>query len=219
MKKVLGLFLAVAMLAAFSFAQDVMPAAKAGSKSLNFTFQGIGTFGVGSAGPLGGVGGSYFLNNDAAVRAGLQVAYNTTSSTSNATSGGTDGSTSAFTLGAAVDYLMYMNAGRVRPYCGGGIYFTTTSSDTKPTDKAGFDEQKGGTPTTFGINGILGAEFFVYSEMSLSVEDQLNVIGITSYSDVQTTVGNTTTTQHPQPGSKLGILGFMAPMVGLHIYF
>ena len=223
MKKVLGLFLAIAMLVSFSFSQDVMPAAKAGAKSLNFTFAGLGGFGIGASGPLkgnfAGFGASYFLSNDAAVRGALQVGLASTSTPSNAPSGqsGTDGSTSAFTFGLAADYLMYMNAGRVRPYMGAGINFSTSTSDVKNpvVGNVAQDEIKGGTPTTFGLAGIMGAEFFVYSEISLSAEYQLNLISLTSVSDL-THSNPSSTVKQP---SMTNILGFGAAGATLHIYF
>ncbi|MDE3058670.1 MAG: outer membrane beta-barrel protein [Bacteroidota bacterium] len=223
MKKLLAVVVAGLLLSSIAFAQDVTPAQKAGAKSLNFTFGGLGAFGLRGTGPAAGIGASYFLSDNAAVRAGLQVAINSTSTPSNLTTGGTDGSTSQFLLGVSADYLMYMNAGRVRPYLGAGLNFATSSFDNKPVDKRGFDEQKGldanGNPTgtIFGLGGIVGAEFFVYSEISLSAEYQLNLISIMSASDVQTTVGNTTTTA--KGGSATNVLGFGAAGATLHIYF
>ncbi len=216
MKKVLLVVLAIAMVFGLAAAQDVNPAIHQGAKSFNFTFGGLGAFGIGANGPLAGISGSYFLSNEAAVRAGLQLGIKNTSTPSNLTSGGTDGSTSAMQAGIAADYLMYMNGGRVRPYWGAGINFTTQSNDVKPTDKAGFDEQKGGAPTTFGLVGIAGAEFFIYSEISLSAEYQLNIISMSSFSDLQTTVGGTTFTS--KGGSATNILGFGGGWLTLHIY-
>ena len=77
-------------------------------------------------------------------------------------------------------------------------------------------EQKGGTPTTFGLIGIAGAEFFIYSEISLSAEYQLNVISVSSFSDIQTTVGGTTYTA--KGGSATNILGIGGGWLTLHIY-
>jgi len=215
MKKVLVLAVAIAMIFGLASAQDVVPVAKTGSKSLNFTFGGLGAFGINPSGPNGGIGVSYFLNSDAAIRAGLQLGLATTSTPANPS--GTDGSTSSLTLGIAGDYLMYMNAGRVRPYMGAGIHFTTQSSDTKyvVNGPGTQDEQKGGTPTTFGLAGIIGAEFFIYSELSLSAEYQLNIISLTSTSDL--TNSNPSSTQ--KGGSSLNILGFGGGGATLHIYF
>jgi opacity protein-like surface antigen len=217
MKKVLIAALAVLMVFGLAVAQDVNPAIHAGAKSMNFTFNGLGNFGIGPTGPNAGIGGSYFLSNDAAVRAGLQVGLSTTSTPANAPTGttGTDGSTSSFSFGIAADYLMYMNAGRVRPYWGAGLNFSTTTSDVKyATVGATQDEQQGGTPTTFGLAGIMGAEFFIYSEISLSAEYQLNLVSLTSTSDL-THSNPASTTKMP---SSLNILGFGAAGVTLHIY-
>ncbi len=84
MKKVLIAALAVLTVFGLAVAQDVNPAIHAGAKSMNFTFNGLGNFGIGPTGPNAGIGGSYFLSNDAAVRAGLQVGLSTTSTPANA---------------------------------------------------------------------------------------------------------------------------------------
>ena len=87
MKKVLMLVLTIAMVFGIASAQDVNPAIHQGAKSFNFTFGGLGAFGIGANGPLAGISGSYFLNNEAAVRAGLQIGISNTSTPSNLTTG------------------------------------------------------------------------------------------------------------------------------------
>ena len=226
MKKVLILALAVIFVCGLASAQDVMPAAKAGSKSLNFTFGGLGAFGLTPTGPSGGVGMSYFLNSDAAVRVGLQVRSTSSTVPANPPTGqtGTDGSRSAFTLGIAGDYLMYMNAGRVRPYWGGGVLLSLNSNDAKPAVIGGGgqsedknDQANGPTGLTFGISGIMGAEFFIYNELSLSAEYQLNLININSPADNVLSNGNTSTTA--KQTSTTTILGFSSAGATVHIYF
>jgi opacity protein-like surface antigen len=217
MKKVLMLALAIAMVVGIASAQDVNPAIHQGAKSMNFTFNGLGNFGIGPTGPSAGIGGTYFLSNEAAIRAGFQLGIATSSTPANAPAGftGTDGSSSAMSFGIGADYLMYMNAGRVRPYWGAGFNFTTASSDVKyATIGATQDEQKGNTPTTVTLAGFMGAEFFIYSELSFSAEYQLNLISLTSYSDL-THSNPASTTKEP---STLNILGFGAAGVTLHIY-
>ena len=229
MKKVLMLFLALAMLFSFATAQDVTPGVKAGSKSLNFTFGGLGAFGLNATGPnapTAGIGGSYFLNSDAAIRVGLQVVSTSRSIPANAPTGlsGTDGTGSSFGLGIGADYLMYMTAGRVRPYWGAGLQFITMSNDYKPpvVGNASQGEDKddpanGPTGVTFQVAGFLGAEFFIYSELSVSAEYQLNIVSLNSQSDNVQSNGNTSvTTKEP---STTTILGFGSAGATLHIYF
>ena len=233
MKKLLIVMLAVVMVCGAAFGQDFVPAAKAGAKSLNFTFAGLGAFGIGAAGVTGGFGVSYFMSNDAALRLGLQVKM--TSSTTpwndnsgNGTNPGSDGTASTFSLGVGADYLMYMYGmtPRVKPYMGLGFSIGMNSSDTKPgvSNTAGngtVTEVKNGNGNeglTLGLMGIAGAEFFLYPELSLSAEYQLNLFALTSKSDRVTSskgLSDVTTKQ----GSSTQILGFGAAGATLHIYF
>lgn len=225
MKRVLLVVLALVVLAGYASAQD-MPAIKSGAKSLNFTFGGFGGFGLTGTGPMGGIGLSYFLSNEGAVRLGLQVSSTSTKTPANPPTGqtGTDGESSSMTVGLGVDYLMYMGSGRVRPYMGGGVGLTFGSNSSKPpVVPAGPQSETknnpavGPTGITFGLSGIAGAEFFLYNELSLSAEYRLNIITASSPADMEVTAGNTTTTTK-QP-STTTILGFGAAGATVHIYF
>jgi opacity protein-like surface antigen len=234
MKKLLVLILAAVMVSGPLFAQDVVrPVIKSGAKSLNFTFGGFGTFGLTGAGVSGGISMSWFMSNDAALRIGLQAAVNNTKTpyndlTPNGTNPGSDGTTSATQLGLGVDYLMYMNGmtARVKPFWGLGVDVISNSSDVKPSlpntaPNGSVTETKNGGATdglTFGLGGILGAEFFLYSEMSLSAEYKLNFFSVTSRSDrvvSSKALPDVTTKQ----GSATQILGFGSGGATLHIYF
>ena len=89
-------WLGLSVVASAAAAQGVSPAVHPGSRSLNFTFGGLGGFGLTGTGPAGGVGISYFTNANTAVRVGLQVReYTRTLSWNSATgAAGTDGSES-----------------------------------------------------------------------------------------------------------------------------
>jgi opacity protein-like surface antigen len=228
MKKAITIVVAAVLVSTVALAQDVQPVVKAGAKSLNFTFSGFGAFGLGAAGVNGGISGSYFLKEDAALRVGLQVAYNSSTIPWNGVAAGSDGSTSQFGVGVGVDYLAYMNAltPRVKPYVGAGIAFMTQSSDYKPASPnpvpvGNLTETKGGAGndgTSFGVVGIVGAEFFLYPEISLSAEYQLNVFSMLSKADqVNSYQGASSTTT--KQGSSTAILGFGSAGAGLHIYF
>jgi len=201
-------------------------------KSLNFTFGGHSTLSTtgAMAGTTTGFGMSYFFKSDEALRIGIQIVYASQTVPSNMT-GYSDGSQSLFQSGLSLDYLKYMlgATSRVHPYLGAGIAFSYTSTDqkfiagsdqTQPETKNGlvsinnFNMQGG---ATFGVQGIGGVEFYIYPEISLSAEYDLNIINFNIPSNVTTTEGgvsyttkNTTTTQ---------ILGFSAANLGLHIYF
>lgn len=231
MKKAMAVVVSAMLISSMAFAQDVRPVVKAGAKSINFTFGGLGTFGLGAAGVSGGISGSYFLNQDAALRVGLQVVSSSTKTPWNdftGTNPGSDGTTSLFAWGVGVDYLSYMYAltPRVRPYVGAGISVTMQSSDSKPllANSAGtgtLTETKGATAgdgLTFGVAGILGAEFFIYSEISVSAEYQLNLFSMTSNADLVRSYKASPSVTTKQ-GSSTTILGFGSAGATLHIYF
>ncbi len=228
MKKFLAVVLAVVMMCGVVMAQDMPAGSQAGAKSMNFTFGGLGTFGLAGTGPAGGLGISYFLSSDAAVRLGLQV--RSTSSTvpfnpppATPTATGSDGSTSSFTLGLGADYLMYMSgsASRVKPYMGAGVSFSmgTASSKTAVATGGTATETKGGAGTgiTLGLMGIAGAEFYLYNEISISAEYALTLFSLTSPSDLEVTTGATTV--KTKSASTTQILGFGAGGATVHIYF
>ncbi len=224
MKKILAVILAVVMMCGVVLAQDVQNlGTKAGDKSMNFTFGGLGSFGIGATGPAGGIGLSYFLGSNAAVRAGLQVRSTSSTIPANPATGqtGTDGSNSSFTLGLSADYLMYMQGAtsRVRPYMGAGVGFSMGSTDSKNAVIAPAiqGETKGGAGITLGLMGIIGAEFYLYPEMSVSAEYTLTLFSMTSPADVVVTSGSTSTTTKQTSSSQ--ILGFGQGGATLHIYF
>jgi outer membrane protein W len=243
MKKLLIVVLAMVLVFGLVSAQDINPAIHSGAKSLNFTFGGLGAFGLGASGLSNinffapGFGASYFLSNDAALRIGFQVAFPSAKSPANPPAGkpGTDATESAFSLGVGGDYLMYMGSSRVRPFVGAGLYFATNSTDEKngtgTGDGTGFVQTEtkndvngvtvNGTTylggTNFGIRAIMGAEFFIYNELSMSAEYDLNILNIASQSDQVVTRGSSSvTTKSP---SSTTILGFGAAGATLHIYF
>lgn len=233
MKKIIVLMIAALSASSALVAQEIQPAAKAGAKSINFTFGGLGAFGIGPAGVNGGLSASYFLSHDAAVRVGLQVVSNSSTQpwndpTTTGTNPGSDGSTSTFGLGVGADYLMFVPAmtPRVKPYIGAGVFVAMNSSSTKfaISNAAGTGtatERKNGNGNeglAFGLVGIAGAEFFLYPEISLSAEYQLNVISLTSLSDrVLSYKGSPDVTT--KQGSATQILGFGTLGATLHIYF
>ena len=71
--------------------------------------------------------------------------------------------------------------------------------------------------TRLGLMGIVGAELFVYNELSFSAEYQLNLFSMTSAADqVQTQGATSVTTKSP---SFTNILGFGTAGATVHIYF
>lgn len=191
MKKLMVVMLALVMVCGVVLAQDFQPAAKAGAKALNFTFAGLGAFGLGPSGVNGGLGVSYFISNDAALRLGLQLKLTSSTTPWNDPTNsnpGVDGSTSTFGVGVGVDYLMYMYSvtPRVKPFMGVGVNVQINSSDDKESvpnnanngTKLETKNGNGNEGLGFGVAGIAGAEFFLYSELSLSAEYQLNLFSL-----------------------------------------
>jgi opacity protein-like surface antigen len=228
MKQIVAAVLCALLTSTLANAGDsVTPVAKSGAVSLNFTFGGLGAFGLAGSGPApfnapAGISVSIFLSNPDAVRLGLQIqsVYSTTPYTG--TGSGTDGTSSAFGLGFSGDYLRYIGtSSRVRPYLGLGVLSTYTTNDTKNPVASGQtqleteDAQPAGV--TIGTRGIVGAEFFIYSELSVSAEYQLNLYSVILYSDTKRTIGNTTTATKNGWGRQL--FGFGALGATVHFYF
>jgi outer membrane protein W len=235
MRRSISLLIIASLVTGTLAAQDVKPAVSTGSKSLNFSFAGLGAFGIGPTGVGGGLGATYFLSSDAGVRVGLQVVYASSSTPANPPAGtpGKDGSQSAFLAAVGADYLMYMvgATSRVRPYMGAGLEFGFGNTNRKialigPGDQTEVKNDLGGeningtayvAGTTLSARAIAGAEFFLYPELSISAEYRLNVIELMSASDEETITGPVTVTQ--KGGSATTLFGFGAVGAMLHIYF
>jgi opacity protein-like surface antigen len=128
---------------------------------------------------------------------------------------------------------MYGMTPRVKPFAGLGVSLSMGSTDEKngTNDNNNFvqTETKNNVNgvninghtyragTQLGLMGIIGAEFFIYPELSLSAEYQLNLFSLTSASDQSVITGPTTTTT--KSPSFTTILGFSCAGAMLHIYF
>lgn len=209
-------------------AQGVQPAVHDGSRSINFTFDGLGSFGLAGTGVNGGIGMSFFRSRDRAIRLGLQMGYDRSTSPWNGVGAGADGLSTSWRLGVGADLLRYRDIvpGRVRPYIGVGVSIATASSDQKPAvsnnapDGTLIETKNSGANDglTIGTRGVLGAEFFIFPEVSVSAEYTLNLASYTRRADVGTSYKNLpeVTTKR---GSALTILGFGAGGAMVHIYF
>jgi len=69
-----------------------------------------------------------------------------------------------------------------------------------------------------GLAGFVGAEFFIYPEVSISAEYQLTLFSLTSKSDKVESRKNKTDVTTKQ-GSSTQILGFGAANATIHIFF
>lgn len=225
MKKLFATILAVMLMCGVVMAQDAPAGNQAGAKSMDFTFGGLGAFGLAGTGPAGGLGVTYFLSSDAAVRLGLQLGT-TSTTTPSAVAGNSDAETSTFDVALGADYLMYMSGGRVKPYVGAGVSVGLGSSSTKPSNPspipAGNTVETTNTRATDGLSlslaGIAGAEFYLYNEISISAEYTLGLVRMVSGADSETTVqGSPTVTA--KGTSSFNLFGFSAAGATIHIYF
>ena len=173
--------LILALLVSTSFAQDVHPFIGSGSKAVLFSFSGLSNLGANNFD--GGAGMKYFLTSQMALRGGLLV--NASGSTIPANPGvgevGVDGSTSSTTFGIEGALEYHLTTTRVTPYFGGGIGFSTTSNEsipaatgTAPLYQVTTKNRDGsGAGTMINFFALMGVEYFIVNEISLSAEYRL----------------------------------------------
>lgn len=188
MKKTLIILLVVMSFAANIYAQDaVKPATSAGTAGLLFTFSGLDNLGAGDF--EGGFGGKYFFTRNLALRGILN--FTTASQTQPSGVPGVDDTEASATVigvGAALEY--HFGYKRVSPYIGGGLQFITTSTEETGegytmTNDLGGQSVNGNTyraGTMLEAFGLVGVEFFLFDELSLSAEYRLG-FGSFSQSD------------------------------------
>jgi opacity protein-like surface antigen len=234
MKKTVILIAILVLAGSAAFGQDVVPSVNAGSMGVLFEFSGLANLGAGAY--QGGIGGKLYLSDRMAVRVAAQFQYASVNDKAHpvAPQRGIDGSESGTTFGllAAIEY--HLGKGRARPYIGAGALFSTTSTDYKPmvtganpiqSETKNAQQTIGGvtfTPaTTFGVAGLIGVEFFLYKELSLSAEYQI-MYGMMSFKDIEYSSGipgqpTITSYASPSSGSQLGI--FNDGKLILTVYF
>jgi hypothetical protein len=224
--------LAILFIGSPVLSQDVVPSIAAGSKALLFSFSGLGFLGAGNF--EGGIGGRYYLSDMMAVRAGLQFASASQDVPANPGAGqtGTDGKISASRFGVAGAVELHLSKGRVRPFVGAGLGFSSTSTESKnavvgnpppaqtTTKSRVAGETVGGVTYFAGSNlsvyGLAGVEFFLYREVSLAAEYRLG-FSSTSRSDQEVTNGSTTTMTKVGGASMIGVAS--SGVLTLSVYF
>src|SRR3990172_2347784 len=156
MKKILLVALAILVIGSVSYGQDVVSNLAAN----NFS---------------GGFGAKYYLSSSMAVRGVLQFSSAATTTPANPGAGqvGVDGETSNTTIGVGGAVELHMGSGRVSPYLGGGVGFSTTSTESKnpatatpPAVPAQTTVKNNNAPTTFTMYAMSGFEFFLWKEAS-----------------------------------------------------
>lgn len=233
MKKAGIILLALFLLGSVAFSQEVKPVLTEGKNALLFNFSGLSFLGAGAYN--GGIGAKYFLADKFAARALLIFGYASQTTPADPPSGwvGMDGKTSATSFGAGIGIEYHMGSGRVSPYVGGVLGFSTTSTSYKPAvigapgtltqserkNSLSGESINGRTysaGTTFSLGAIIGVEFFLYNELSLGAE-YLVGFSTTAKKDQVVTSGSTSTTTKGGSSSQFGITNDGS--ITLSIYF
>lgn len=187
---------------------------KQGTWSLNFTMNGLGDFGVGgvpaasiSGSTLYGFGGSYFLNDDMAIRAGIGFRnYNENSET---TGGESDYTEMGFGISPA--FLWYFGGeGPVAAYWGPALMFGMYSEEDEFTPTSGTGTSTSQNWTEFGAGVVMGAQWWAWDQVAFNAEYMLAYNSASS--DVES--GGTTT-----DGPTVTTFGIGYWSVGLGVFF
>lgn len=219
LKKLFAAVIAVGLLHTLAFGQGVTPNLAKGTTALLFSFDGLSNLNAGDFD--GGVGVKYYYKDGVALRLGLQFAKANRDLPANAPAGlqGTDGEQSATRLGLSAAAEWHRGTGRANAYLGAGLGFATTSTERKSpvigtTSQAVIKNNETGETipgagtfvggTNLNLFALLGAEFFVFKEVSLAAEYRLGFAKL-SRADEEVTSGNQTTTTKVGDSSGLGI--------------
>jgi hypothetical protein len=159
MKKLVLVILAVVLVSSSTFAEGAANAGQFGLQTA-LTFTSVG---LGFAGDLGA---KYLITSNIAVRAALGL-----SSTSAA-----GASTTLFDVAAGVEYH-FGGKGGVSPYAGAEISYSGASV---PAGKG---------PSSFGLNGVFGGEYFFSSNFSWAGEARLGFRSDNAAGATATTIG------------------------------
>lgn len=212
MKRLLLVVLVLLLAVGLSTAGERMT--KQGTHSINFLINGLGDFGVSSfpvasvgAGTLYGFGGSYFLQDDMAIRAG--VAFNRWNQNTKGTTGETDNTEMGFGVSPAL--LWYcMGEGPVSAYWGPGAMFGMYSDETKFTPTSGTGTSTKQTWTGFGVGIVMGGQWWAWDQVAFNAEYMLSY---SSYSSEVESGGTTT------DGPTVTEFGFSSWSVGLGLFW
>ncbi|MCG3121069.1 MAG: hypothetical protein ALAOOOJD_04016 [bacterium] len=219
LKKLFAAVIAVGLLHTLAFGQGITPNLAKGTTALLFSFNGLSNLNAGDFD--GGVGVKYYYKDGVALRLGLQFATASRDLPANPPAGlqGKDGEQSATRFGVSAAAEWHRGTGRANAYLGAGLGFATTSTESKSvalgtanqTVVKNYDNGEsipgagiflGGT--NFNLFALLGAEFFVFKEVSLAAEYRLGFAKL-SRADEEITSGNQTITTKVGGSSGVGI--------------
>ncbi len=204
MKKLLFVIVAVVIITNLAFAGDEnTPTTKSGDKALLFNLGGLSFLTAGNFTPtsfLSGVGGKYYISEGNAIR--LALGFNNASTTIKNTTIPTPAGQSSerketgtsFSIAPAFLHVLPIS-GSVAPYIGAQIAWTTNSLTREPGANFVNNSKFKSSTTVIGVAGLLGVEWFAWSNISFGAEYQLGYFS-TSGSDESTNAGTTTTVDH-----------------------
>lgn len=208
------------LLASHIQAQEIIAKTKYQDAALLFQFNGFGNLAAGGLGAvetptdasgantttINGIGGKYYAAENIAVRAAVTFARQTTSQAqSGSIAEFTETSTS---IGVEGGVEVHLHNKRLSPYFGGLIGYSTGS----------FARMQGGNEVSasragFGVAAVLGAEFFIFEQISLAAEYRAVYQRVTS----SNILSNGTRTDAPEE-TRIGLFsqGFLT--LGLYLW-
>ena len=212
MKRLLLVCLVVLLAVGLTTAGERMT--KQGTHSLNFLINGLGDFGVNgfpaamvAGGTMYGFGGSYFMNDDMAIRTG--IAFNRWNQNSTVPTGEFDDTEFGFGISPAL--LWYcLGEGAVSGYWGPTATFGMFSDESKftPTTGTGTSTKQSWTQFAFGV--VLGAQWWAWDQVAFNAEY------VVAYSSASSEVESGGTTVDGPTVTEFGIYEWS---VGLGLFF
>jgi hypothetical protein len=229
MKRLVSLLLVLFLIAGVTYAGDALTSK--GDKALLFQFSGLSNLGATAYGSatknipiqdytynftMYGLGMKYYFADDFAGTGALLFGMNSTT-TKAAVAG--DADTKDSKMGFGLDLGLKSNMMKSGPFVafiGGGINFVFFSGTYEPQayDPTKNDKYEG-SAIDFGLNGLVGFEYFIYDRISLGAEYRLGFT--TSSGSIDYTPAGGTTTKHDLP-SEINI-GFSTVSFTLAAYW
>lgn len=222
MKKTI-LIVAASLFTLAASAQKPVAGDVTGEVQLNFQ---TGTEKVGIVSPV--LKGRYFLQDKMAIRARLgitnsKVTQDYTALIDGEADGSSEVKNSSFTIAAGIE-KHFTGTGRLSPYVGAELAFTSTSSSTDETnydsdidswvnDYAWSVEQKG---SAFGINLVAGADYYFTDRVYLGIEVAWGFVSSNAGDEEWTMTSSGSTTSGTDPGAKTSGLN-ITPNSGLRL--
>lgn len=205
MKSLLLIIVAIAVVASVAVAgDDAAPKTKSEDKALLFTLGGLSNLSAGNF--MGGLGAKYYVSDKNAVRIGL--GFGTTSTTTKYTGpvlpNTSDNKVTTTGFGVTPGFMHLMTSeGPVAAYIGAQLNLSLLSTTNENPGFVSNNKNKSST-TSFGVGGVLGVEWFAWSNVSFGAEYILTYASGSGTNEV--TVGGTTTSTDT-PSTNTFVLG------------